>query len=68
MCDTVVFPLPASICSICNMPVPLSDAKTDEDGKAVHKNCYLIKLGLSEAVSSHAKVSSQSAPRLITVV
>jgi hypothetical protein len=50
------------------MPVPLSDAKTDEDGKAVHKNCYLIKLGLSEEVSSHAKVSSQSAPRLITVV
>jgi len=27
-------------CKICNEPVELETAKTDEDGKAVHEDCY----------------------------
>jgi hypothetical protein len=45
------------ICSICNLPVPLNNAKTDEDGSAIHENCYLIKLGVAKPVTSHPKVS-----------
>lgn len=32
-------------CSICNKPVTLhSDTGTDEDGKAVHKQCYAKRI------------------------
>ena len=29
-------------CSLCNEPVELETAKTDEDGKVVHEECYVI--------------------------
>jgi len=35
-------PLPA--CCICNSPVLLETRKTDEDGQAVHEECYVLKL------------------------
>ena len=28
------------ICPICREPVRLEDAKTDEDGRAIHEDCY----------------------------
>lgn len=31
-------------CSICNEPVELETAKTDECGRAIHENCYVLKL------------------------
>ena len=31
-------------CSICHKPVELAIAKTDEYGRAVHEDCYLLKL------------------------
>jgi hypothetical protein len=33
-------------CSICNKPVDLETAKTDEDGKTVHGECYVAAMGL----------------------
>jgi hypothetical protein len=33
-------------CSICNKPVALETAKTDEVGQAAHEECYLFKLGI----------------------
>ena len=33
-------------CSLCNQPVPLENAKTDEYGLAVHEECYVLKLSL----------------------
>jgi hypothetical protein len=30
-------------CSICAAPVPLETSRTDEDGKAVHEDCYVRK-------------------------
>jgi hypothetical protein len=31
-------------CHICNKPVALEIAKTDEMGRAVHEGCYFLKL------------------------
>jgi hypothetical protein len=31
-------------CSICNQPVALEIAKTDDFGQAVHEECYVFKL------------------------
>ena len=30
-------------CCICNNPVSLESSKTDEDGQAVHEDCYVLK-------------------------
>jgi hypothetical protein len=29
------------LCPVCNKPVPLEIAKVDEDGRAIHGECYL---------------------------
>jgi hypothetical protein len=31
-------------CHICNKPIKLEMAKTDESGRAVHEGCYLLKV------------------------
>jgi hypothetical protein len=38
--------LNSPLCSICKKPIDLTVAKTDEDGKAIHEECYLLKFGL----------------------
>jgi hypothetical protein len=38
-------------CSLCQMPVQLEDSKTDENGKAVHEECYLLRLRLEQATT-----------------
>jgi hypothetical protein len=43
---TMQLPRPELNCSICDKPVPLETAKTDEVGRAAHDECYLLKLGL----------------------
>jgi hypothetical protein len=37
-------PVGLSNCSICNEPMDLKTAKTDEDGKGVHEECYVDKI------------------------
>ena len=32
------------LCPVCNEAVDLTVAKTDEDGRAIHEECYLQKL------------------------
>jgi hypothetical protein len=32
------------ICPLCNKPVKLSAARTNEDGQAVHEECYTSSL------------------------
>lgn len=34
-------------CIICGQPVALEMAKTDDDGQAVHENCYVHKLAVN---------------------
>ena len=36
-------------CSLCDKPVPLEASKTDESGKAVHEECYVLKIRLRQA-------------------
>jgi hypothetical protein len=38
-------------CSLCNMPVPLESSKTDENGKTVHEDCYVLGLRLKRATT-----------------
>ena len=35
-------------CAICNEPVELKTAKTDEDGKTVHEDCHIQKMRLKK--------------------
>jgi hypothetical protein len=32
------------MCSYCADPVEIENARTDEDGKAIHAECYLLWL------------------------
>jgi hypothetical protein len=32
------------LCPTCNQPITLEDAKIDEDGRAVHEECYVKQL------------------------
>ena len=45
-------------CSLCDKPVPLDTSKTDEYGKAVHEECYLLKMRLNRATSQDDEVHS----------
>lgn len=39
------------ICSICGRRVNLETSKTDEDGQAVHEECYVRKIAASVSLS-----------------
>jgi hypothetical protein len=47
-------------CSICNRPVWLNEAKTDEDGQAVHESCYVAKIHLVQSDRDRASAQSRS--------
>lgn len=53
----IIIPIPATVrrirfyprpvpptCPICNEPVELETSKTDEHGRAIHEECYLLKI------------------------
>jgi hypothetical protein len=50
------------LCSICNEPVNLRTAKSDENGRAVHEECYIQKI-TSQQPSSKDKNSKTSLPK-----
>lgn len=35
-------------CPICNRPVDLESAKADENGHAIHEECYLLRLRMEQ--------------------
>ena len=39
------------LCPICGKPIPLENAKADENGQCIHEECYLLKLQLERASS-----------------
>lgn len=47
---------PSSIsrCNICELPVSLEAAKADEFGRAVHEECYALKMRLKTATTNPA--------------
>jgi hypothetical protein len=42
---TMQLDVPKINCSICDKPLALESAKTDEVGQAIHDECYLLKIG-----------------------
>jgi hypothetical protein len=42
------------LCPTCNQPITLEDAKIDEDGRAVHEECYVKQLLARPADPPHA--------------
>jgi hypothetical protein len=41
-------------CSICEQPVSLESAKTDEYGRRIHEECYALKMQLKQATTPPA--------------
>ena len=41
-------------CSICNNPVNIEAATTDEQGKTVHRECYVLKVVIKPPQSDTA--------------
>ena len=37
------------VCRICGKPVPVNSAKADTDGKAIHEECYAVKVQFDQA-------------------
>ena len=61
-------PPPASdpltvVCSICDRPVRVEDAKTDENGKAIHEDCYARKTKLMRSKSKGGANAGSRDPR-----
>jgi len=50
------------VCYICNKPVNLEQSKTDENGRAIHEECYvaatLLRTGSHPAVATNPKVQT----------
>jgi hypothetical protein len=39
-----LIPIPPILCNLCNKPVTLESAGTDQGGSPVHEDCYIAKL------------------------
>jgi hypothetical protein len=49
------------LCFICGKPVPLESANTNEYGRAVHEECYVLRMKLEQATKPVRKSSETSA-------
>ncbi len=38
-------------CSVCNEPVELETTRSNENGKAIHEECYVLKFRLKQATT-----------------
>ncbi len=51
-------------CHLCNEPIPLENARTDEHGNAVHQECYVKAIGGAKPLThEHPPASGGSASR-----
>ncbi len=50
------FNIPSQVvpCSLCERPVSLESAKADEYGRAIHEECYALKMRLKVATTPPA--------------
>jgi two-component sensor histidine kinase len=51
-------------CSICDCPVPLETSNTDENGQAVHEECYVLKVCTAAELRTDRASTSSPAYRL----
>jgi hypothetical protein len=50
---------PTFNCWICNKPINLEKAKTDENGKAVHEECYVLRNQLKDKTQPPFRVGDR---------
>jgi len=43
---------PEHLCAVCNKPVDLKTTKTNDYGKVVHEECYVLRQALKDASQS----------------
>jgi hypothetical protein len=46
-------------CLLCGKPVSLDTSKTDENGKAIHEECYVLRMRLRRATSKDDDAHSE---------
>jgi hypothetical protein len=46
----MAFPESLFSCSLCNDPVDLRTAKADEYGKAIHEECYVLRMRMTRDI------------------
>lgn len=54
-------PLELPRCILCDNPA-LGSSKTDENGRAVHEECYLLRMRLKRATSKDLDLRAQQRP------
>jgi hypothetical protein len=55
------------ICSLCNEPVEIETAKTDENGDAVHGDCYVVKIRPKTSQPCHVGLDGNALPEHIAI-
>lgn len=55
-------------CSICGNPVPLETSKTDEQGMAVHEECYVARTVALATAQQQARLSTISVVAFLPLV
>ncbi len=50
------------LCSLCNEPIELTAAKTDEHGMPIHEDCYVRKIILSDNLPEKQPAASSPPP------
>lgn len=40
------------LCPVCNEPIDLRVSKTDEQGRAIHEDCYALKIDVERATGA----------------
>jgi hypothetical protein len=64
----MAFPESLFPCSLCNDPVDLRTAKTDEYGKAIHEDCYVLRMRMKRGMLRSSQDPSSEATRLLQQV
>jgi hypothetical protein len=47
-------------CAICNKPVNIEAAATDDKGKTVHRECYVLKIVIKPSQSDTANTPAKT--------
>ena len=64
MLGALTIPSEELICVICHKPVRLETAKTDDDGQAVHEECYAWKVASDAKAKTNPSAEWSDAGRL----
>ena len=52
-------PSDQTICALCREPITLETANTDEDGHAVHAQCYAQKIATKSLAKTNPRLRNQ---------